>query len=124
MTNRSGALVWVHLLILSCCCGGCLAYNRPGCKEWPNDHEWDELRNELSQPKRLNGPFYDDPDDAYTENCLEIEPQTNNVVLDQGFGLCMHNHNCASQECAIRNPSNVPAYTLEAINVPDIQAAV
>ena len=100
------------------------AYNRPGCRGWPTLEQWDqELRQELTDPDYLHGPFTRFANAAYAERCL-LGPQDLDTVLNGGDGLCQANHGCINQRCQWRDRSNLPAYTLEAQNVVDIQTAI
>ena len=97
-------------------------YNLPGCKHWPTPEDWDrDLRKKLWVGK-LHGPFIKFPNHAYYENCLTSDPTVQ--VLSEGQGLCMFYNACVNQECRLTSAGNLPAYTLEARTVYDIQVAM
>ena len=101
------------------------AYNRPGCPGWPSQDEWEtDLREKLSDPSLLHGPFFRHPTKIYVQECLHDEDLSDHNVLSKGKGLCMHRHACANEQCQIVERSNIPAYTVEAVSVEDIQAAI
>lgn len=98
------------------------AYNRPHCSGWPSSEEWDALADELTPDAALHGPFRH-PDFNYFTNCY-LTNQERVVLLDQGRGLCMTEHNCANDNCQLTSPLNLPVYSLEAHDVEDVQAAI
>ena len=99
-----------------------LAYNRPGCPDWPTEADWErDLRSKLSNPYFLT--HIDRPIHTYVKQCLKGSQDTVDA-LTRGNGICMANHACANEFCQLWEPHNIPAYTVEAHTVGDIQAAV
>ena len=130
------------------------AYNRPGCPDWPTEDQWDQdLRAQLSDPALLHGPFVQHANRDYEERCSLIRTSTSvfhrfhrgwqpnqqqeaddeqqqqqqqdfDTVLKQGDGLCMANHACVNQKCLLTEAPSLPAYSVEARTVSDIQVAL
>ena len=127
------------------------ANNRPGCPDWPTEDQWDrDLRAQLSDPALLHGPFVRANRD-YEERCstrtslfhhgfyrgwkhsqqqgtdeeeLLQQQQDFETILSQGDGLCMANHACVNQKCVLTEAPSLPAYSVEARTVRDIQVAL
>lgn len=103
-------------------------YNHPSCDDWPSESQWDrELRAKLSDPAHLHGPFYKRPGKAFVRECLDSEYLGTDDAkwINEGKGICTMNLMCAAENCDDKNDhSNLPAYTVEAHTVSDIQEAL
>ena len=111
------------LLWHAACIIPAVAYNRPGCQDWPKEDEWQGLAQQLSDPSRLYGPFLD-PAADYEQHCMQEAQPDFFDVLASGEGICMSNPACANQRCLLWEKHNLPAYSVEAHSVEDIQAAL
>ena len=83
---------------------------------WPSQSQWNELGNSL------NGSVHPLDKDDYGvcqkqgDNAFNISAIAN--------GICMQYHDCSRQFCIKDNPWNIPAYSVEVLNVEDVQKAV
>ena len=89
-------------------------YRSDSC--WPTQSQWKDLRDSLK------GTTHQLEEDDYKE-CIEQGGNSFNISA-AGNGICMQYHDCSRQFCLKDSPWNVPAYSVEALNVGDVQKAI
>ena len=91
-------------------------YCEPNSICWPSPSEWDDFG------KSLNGTLHQLSSGDY-EQC---EKQGENAfnISSTGNGICMQYHDCSRLFCQADNPWNIPAYSVEAKSVQDVQMAI
>ena len=83
---------------------------------WPSESQWKELGNSLK------GSIHKLEEDNY-QQCLNQGSDPFNISAT-GNGICMQYSDCSRQFCKKDNPWNIPAYSVEALNVEDIQKSI
>jgi len=83
---------------------------------WPAVNEWNQLSNQLT------GSLKSLRDSSYGQ--CEAQGDDATKISSTGNGICMQYHDCSKQFCNKDAKWNIPAYSVEARNVADIQAAL
>ena len=83
---------------------------------WPSESQWKELGNSLK------GSIHKLEENNY-QVCKQQGDNAFNIS-DSGNGICMQYHDCSKEFCKKDNPWNIPAYSVEALNVEDIQKSI
>ena len=83
---------------------------------WPTQSQWKDLG------VSLKGTIHQLEEDDYKQ-CIEQGGNSFNIS-SAGNGICMQYHDCSRQFCLKNSPWNIPAYSVEALNVNDVQKAI
>ena len=83
---------------------------------WPTQSQWKDLGDSLK------GTIHQLKEDNYKE-CIEQGDNAFNISAT-GNGICMQYHDCSKQFCIKNSPWNIPAYSVDALNVSDVQKAI
>ena len=88
---------------------------------WPSAEQWGALSASLGDDKLTLVEASD-----YSETCESLPTSSDSAwkLVRHGNGICMQHHNCAREECVVGDSWDLPAYTVRAETVGDIEAAL
>ena len=93
---------------------------------WPDETQWQAFIQQLG-----NYTTDEEEDSTTKPKVVKVDPENYQTCIDAGDnaykitksadGICMQTHNCNSEYCNSDNELNLPAYTVRAEQVEDIQ---
>jgi len=96
-----------------------MPYCMPGAACWPKPEVWSAFN------QSVDGMLHGLSTSLITEQCTAPHVGRDGTLLtEQGWGICMQHHACYYEGCKQERPPDLPTYSVEALTVDHVQAAV